>query len=114
MPSLGAWSSTTSSLVPSLDHASELGPVPPGVSSSKIATGGGVVPALATWIAYWQTGFERTVNLLHEGSWFSTQASSAGLAGSGAGSAFWGSVSVAVSDHTVPIVPGLGALSGRV
>src|ERR1019366_964476 len=114
MPSLGAWSSTTSSLRPSLNHASELGPVPDGVSSSKIATGGaGAAPAPATGIADWQNAFEGPVNRVHEGSWFSTQASSAGLAGSGAGSAFCGSVSVAVSDQTVPTVPGLGALSGR-
>src|ERR1035441_7988408 len=103
MPSLGAWSSTTSSLRPSLDHASELGPVPRGGSASKIATGGaGAAPAPATWIAYWQTAFERTVKWVHEGSWFSTQASSAGLAGAGAGSVFCGSVSGAVSDQTVP------------
>ena len=50
---------------------------------------------------------------VHEGSWFSTQARSAGLAGSGAGSALCGSVSLAVSAQGVPAVPGLGAFSGR-
>src|SRR5579859_2756204 len=100
MPSLGAWSSTTSSLLPSLDHASELGPAPPGDSSSNRAIAGGcAVPEPATWIAYWQTGDPRSVNCVHEGSWFSTQASSVELAGSGAGSALWGSVSLAVSAH---------------
>src|ERR1700730_4474356 len=109
MPSLGAWSSTTSSLLPSLEKASDVGPVPNGVSSSKIATGGaGMAAGPATWIAYWHARAPRTAYFVHEGSWFSTHASSDGSTGLGAGSALGGSVSLAVSAQGVAAGPGLG------
>src|SRR5579863_5700384 len=103
MPSLGGWSSTIRRLRPSLDQASEEGPDPCGVSSSKIATGGEpVADAGATWTSYWQTGAPLTANWLQVGSWFSTHATSDALAGSGAGSARSGIASVAVSAHGRP------------
>ncbi len=102
---LGVASSTISSVRPSAENASDDGPGPKGASSSKIAIGGEVtVAALERWTAYWQTGAPFTVMPVQEGFWRSTQASSDGFAGSGAGSARWGSVTVAVSDQAVPIV----------
>src|SRR5579859_4065342 len=105
MPSLGGWSSSIRRLRPSLDHDSDDGPDPGGVSSSKIATGGAAVaapPVGATWIAYWQTAAPLTAKRLQLGSWFSTHATRLPFAGSGAGSARSGIASLAVSAHGMP------------
>ncbi len=64
-----------------------------------------IVVALATCTAYWHTCAPATVKRVQAGSWFSTHATSAGFAGSGAGSGLGGRVSLDVSDHTVPVDP---------